>query len=299
MSVLVVDDDNAILETIREVLSRSEFRRVLCVLNASELNRYLKKVSSGVESAPAFSLLGMNIGADREAGLKMLRQIRRDLPGVPAVIMSHSLDSRIIAESFRSGAASYIEKSRPDFFKKQISQTCKFFSTIPSYNSADAMSDPRGARRSTKSKKYCSVFISYGGPDEDFAASLYYELNKRGVNVSFFKEHATGGQKLHRLMRENININDRVVLICSKSSLNRPGVLNELEEALAREAREGGASILIPISIDNYLFRGWLPKPPELAKAIRDRVVVDFKGAMNDRRIFKKATSRLLKALER
>lgn len=56
-------------------------------------------------------------------------------------------------------------------------------------------------------------------------------------------------------MREGINKHDRMILICSKHSLDRPGVLNEIEEVLAREAREGGTAYLIRIRLDDYLFR--------------------------------------------
>ena len=99
----------------------------------------------------------------------------------------------------------------------------------------------------TKTEALASVFISYGGPDEPFALKLNKALQLSGVTTFLFKAHAVPGQKLHRVMSQNVNKFDRVVLICSASSLNRPGVQNELEEVLAREAREGGAEILIPI----------------------------------------------------
>ena len=61
----------------------------------------------------------------------------------------------------------------------------------------------------------------------------------------FFAEHAEPGEKLHRTMRKGVNEHDRLILIGSKVSLDRKGVLNELEEILTREARDGGASYLI------------------------------------------------------
>jgi hypothetical protein len=121
-----------------------------------------------------------------------------------------------------------------------------------------------------------STFISYGGPDEKFARKLYEGLQRNGVRTFFFPEHARPGDKLHRLMRKGVNDHDRVILVCSKNSLDRPGVLNELEETLQREARDGGANYLIPIRLDEYVLNGWAPKNADVAQAVRDRVVADF-----------------------
>jgi uncharacterized protein YjbI with pentapeptide repeats len=140
-----------------------------------------------------------------------------------------------------------------------------------------------------------STFISYGGPDEEFARKLHEALQKNGVRTFLSSEHAVPGEKLHRMMRKGVNEHDRVILICSRNSLDRRGVLNEIEETLQREARDGGASYLIPIRLDNYVFDGWHPPSADLAQAIRDRVVADF----TDGARFKVELSRLLGALKK
>lgn len=144
-----------------------------------------------------------------------------------------------------------------------------------------------------------STFISYGGPDTAFARKLYEALHENGVTTFFFSEHAIPGERLHRVMREGVNQHDRVVLVCSEASLTRPGVLNEIEETLAREAREGGETYLIPITLDDYVFGGWTPARSDLAQAIRDRVVADFTDALTDQSRFDAALLRLLTALRR
>jgi hypothetical protein len=144
-----------------------------------------------------------------------------------------------------------------------------------------------------------STFISYGSPDGGFARQLYEALHANGVKTFFFPEHAVPGKRLHRLMREGVNQHDRVVLICSEASLNRTGVLNEIEETLAREARDGGETYLIPIRLDDYIFNDWAPAREDLAQALRDRVVADFSGALEDSNIFKAGLLRLLSALRR
>jgi hypothetical protein len=121
-----------------------------------------------------------------------------------------------------------------------------------------------------------STFISYGGPDEAFARKLNDALERRGVTTFFFKDDAPPGEKLHRVMRKGVNGYDRTILICSEASLRRPGLLNELEETLAREARDGGCTYLIPVRLDDHVINGWAPSNPDLAQTVRDRVIADF-----------------------
>jgi len=142
-----------------------------------------------------------------------------------------------------------------------------------------------------------STFISYGGPDTDFARRLNDELSKHGVATFFFPRDATPGKKLHRLMREGVNQHDRVILVCSRASLDRPGVLNEITETLQRESREGGKEYLIPITLDDYVFSDWKPNDMGLALAIKDRVVADFRGTDTDQDKFHQGVLRLIAAL--
>ena len=144
-----------------------------------------------------------------------------------------------------------------------------------------------------------STFISYGAPDENFARRLSVELEANGVRTFFFPAHAAPGKKLHRLMREGVNEYDRVILICSQHSLNRTGVLNEIEETLQREARDGGASYLIPIRLDDFVFEAWSPLNADIAQSVRDRVVADFTGAETSESIFNRGLMRLLSALKK
>jgi hypothetical protein len=91
---------------------------------------------------------------------------------------------------------------------------------------------------------------------------------------------------------------DRVLLICSQSSLTRPGVLNEIEQVLVREGEEGGSEILIPITIDDYVFEEWKPEREDIARQIRARVILNFRGATSAGAEFEERYKRLLDALE-
>jgi hypothetical protein len=144
-----------------------------------------------------------------------------------------------------------------------------------------------------------STFISYGEPDRQFAQHLYEALHTNGVRTFFFPEHALPGKKLHRLMRDGVNKFDRVILICSKNSLTRKGVLNEIEETLQREARDGGASYLIPVRLDDYIFQTKGDIDPGIAQAIRDRVVADFTNLDADPDKFNLSLQKLVAALRK
>jgi len=143
-----------------------------------------------------------------------------------------------------------------------------------------------------------STFISYGGPDEAFAQKLNRALEEAGVTTFFFKDDAPPGEKLHRVMRKGVNEHDRVILVCSESSLVRPGLLNELEETLQRESRDGGASYLIPIRLDDYVTNGWAPRREDLAQAVRDRVIADFREHENAES-FRAEVAKLIRVLKK
>ena len=87
-----------------------------------------------------------------------------------------------------------------------------------------------------------STFISYGGPDEAFAMRLNAALKARGVITFFFPHTATVGARIGDEVFRGIQGHDRVLLICARKSLDRVGVVNEIQETLDREARDGGAT---------------------------------------------------------
>jgi len=125
-----------------------------------------------------------------------------------------------------------------------------------------------------------STFISYGTPDEPFAYKLNEDLRKNGVTTFFFPLDAPFGEKLHNTMRR-VNNYDRIILICSQRSLDRPGLQYELEKTIEREAKDGGKTYLIPLTLDDYLYNGWKPKIVHLRSEIINRVIADFRETEN------------------
>lgn len=146
---------------------------------------------------------------------------------------------------------------------------------------------------------YSTVFISYGGPDEQAASHINAYLKRHGIQTSFFLDDATPGEKLHRWMHNGVNSHDRVLLICSEQSLSRPGVLNEIERVLEREAKEGGSSILMPITLDDYVYTDWAPDRRDLADQVRTRIIIKIDMSKHKPGKHDPQLDRLVKALAR
>lgn len=139
-----------------------------------------------------------------------------------------------------------------------------------------------------------STFISYGGPDEPFARRLYNALQQHGVVVFFFPENARVGERINSEVFRQIQEHDRVLLICSRNSLDRAGVINEIQETLDREARDGGVTYLLPIMLDDYVLTGWRDMQPVLAERVGRRIIADFRKAKRNTHAFSLAIDRVV-----
>jgi hypothetical protein len=154
----------------------------------------------------------------------------------------------------------------------------------------------RAANPVAQQAAYKSAFISYGGPDESFARKLYEALLGKGVHAYYFPESSVPGRRLHRTMNDAVYEYDVVISVCSETAVTRPGWLNELEQTLAREAREGGTELLIPVLLDDFVLARWEPERKDLARQVQSRVAADFRGHA-DEAVFGRQVDRLLIAL--
>lgn len=141
--------------------------------------------------------------------------------------------------------------------------------------------------------EYYSCFISYSNKDKDFAERLHTDLQNAHVRSWFFPADAKWGSGVWEAIDEPIRRYDKLVVICSKNSLQSGPVLREVERALRREDAEG-KSILFPVQIDQYLFKKWdHPFKPD----VLSKVVSDFRQ-WRSRDGYRKAFGRLLRALK-
>jgi hypothetical protein len=104
------------------------------------------------------------------------------------------------------------------------------------------------------SPQFYSCFISYASADAEFARVLHRELQERGVRTWFAPADLRVGENIRASIQQSINRHDKLLLILSRSSIESEWVRHEVEEALAREAREGGTTILFPIALDHAIF---------------------------------------------
>jgi len=145
-----------------------------------------------------------------------------------------------------------------------------------------------------KAIDFYSCFISYSSQDSDFAQRLYADLQAKNVRCWKFDENAKWGKPVWGEIDTAIRHYDKLVVICSKHSLQSQPVIREIERALQKEDREH-KNVLFPIRIDDYLFEKW--DHPRKADVV-SKVIGDFRG-MNDLAAYSKAFPRFLDALNR
>ena len=146
---------------------------------------------------------------------------------------------------------------------------------------------------------YDTVFISYGGPDEPVARRFYDALLHAGVSAYFYKENALPGRLIEDEMQIRVRSCDRVLLICSRSSAERPGWRYELNCALKREEEQGAGGVLVPVAIDDGLWTEWSGEVEPLRPRITLRNVSDFIGALDNADLFNQRLRLLLESLRR
>jgi uncharacterized protein YjbI with pentapeptide repeats len=141
---------------------------------------------------------------------------------------------------------------------------------------------------------YYRCFISYSSKDDPFAQRLFDDLQSKNVRCWKFDENAKWGEPVWGEIDTAIRQYDKLVVICSKDSLQSGAVIREIERALQKEDREH-KNVLFPVRIDDYLFEKW--DHPRKADVVRV-VAGDFRGSDN-LATYAKAFPRFLEALNR
>ena len=163
--------------------------------------------------------------------------------------------------------------------------------------------------------RYYTCFISYGSSDVEFADRLYKDLTDKGIRCWKYDESAVIGRGIWANIDRGISSYDKVIVICSKDSLNRTGVLNEIERALqkedslhqenarrAKEARDKGEKpnlldedVLCPVRLDDYVIDEWEhPRKADVTK----RHIGDFREWKTNKKKYDLEFGKLLRALD-
>jgi uncharacterized protein YjbI with pentapeptide repeats len=150
--------------------------------------------------------------------------------------------------------------------------------------------------------EFYSVFLSHSSLDKDFARKLYADLRALGVNCWFDEKQILPGDNILEIVDQGIKKWDKFVLVCSSHSLSRKTgwwVEQELERAFAkeRELRRSGRkdhSVLIPITIDDFIFDKWASG---FKASVIDKHVGDFRN-WEAPQLYAEAVDRLRRAID-
>ena len=122
--------------------------------------------------------------------------------------------------------------------------------------------------------QFYSCFISHSTRDSAFCDRLYTDLRANDVRVWYFPRDARWGESVWAEIDKSIQLNDKLILVCSRDSLTSEPVMREIERCLAREDRER-RNILFPITIDDYVFAEW---EHERKQDVLRKVVGEFRN---------------------
>jgi len=136
-------------------------------------------------------------------------------------------------------------------------------------------------------------FISYSIKNERLAERLDGDLQEHDIRCWYFRKHAVAGGILEKEIADYIERYDKVILICSKDSLQSAEVLKEVELALQKEVRTG-KEVLVPIRIDDYVFGEWRHRR---TRDVIAKTIADFRGWSRNADLYRHSFDRLFTAL--
>lgn len=158
------------------------------------------------------------------------------------------------------------------------------------------------ARTKGEALSFSMCFLSYSTKDTAFVERLYRRLSEAGVSLWYAPHDVAPGQHLDEQLANAIRINDRVVLVLSKNSIQSNWVLQEILAARKRERLEN-RRIIIPISLVAHSeLRNWRCLDPDsgedLALEIRRFFIPSFAG-WKSKKAFDATSDSLITALRR
>lgn len=125
MRILVVDDDVIVIKSCRRILEAEGFE-VTTVPSADEALEKIKIYD--------FDLLVVDVKMPKHDGIFLMREIKKNWPDVPIIVMSGYPTPETIADVLKLGAIQFIPKPfKPDEFMKSIKQVIQKMSHKKSF----------------------------------------------------------------------------------------------------------------------------------------------------------------------
>ncbi len=125
MRILVVDDDVIVIKSCRRILEAEGFE-VTTVPSADDALEKIKMYD--------FDLLVMDVKMPKHDGIFLMREIKKNWPDIPIIVMSGYPTPETIADVLKLGATQFIPKPfKPDEFMKSIKQVIQKMSHKKSF----------------------------------------------------------------------------------------------------------------------------------------------------------------------
>lgn len=99
---------------------------------------------------------------------------------------------------------------------------------------------------------YYSCFISHARADGDFSEQLYRDLQANGISCWHYRHDMRGGREWRRQISDAIKKHEKLILVCSRKSIYRKNVVDEILDAIDEERRTGEKK-LFPIRLDDHI----------------------------------------------
>lgn len=125
MKILVVDDDAIVVKSCKRILEAEGFE-ISAVSSADQALEAIKKYD--------FDLLLIDVKMPKHDGFFLMREIKKEVPEMPVIIMSGYPTPETIAGVLKSGATQFIPKPfRPDELIKTVHQVIQKISPKKSF----------------------------------------------------------------------------------------------------------------------------------------------------------------------
>jgi DNA-binding NtrC family response regulator len=125
MKILVVDDDAIVIKSCKRILEAEGFEVFTCP-SADDALEKIKNYD--------FDLLLMDVKMPKHDGIFLMREIKKNWPDIPIIVMSGYPTPETIADVLKLGATQFIPKPfRPDELTKCVRQVLQLVSKKKSF----------------------------------------------------------------------------------------------------------------------------------------------------------------------